>query len=139
MFMASPRSPEMPFPMRYSMPHFPCDFEIPDEWISEAGFSGFSPGQESYRSFGATRVLLTEIEPPSRLISHPLTWRGFDRGRFVEILKGVVQGHEIPPVPVTEMPVIDLTRSPYRYRILNGVHRFYASVAAGFSHLPVVT
>lgn len=28
-------------------------------------------------------------------------------------------------------------RGDYRYKIYNGVHRYYASVAVGFSHLPV--
>jgi len=29
--------------MRFQMPHFPTEFEIPDEWLDEAGFQGFSP------------------------------------------------------------------------------------------------
>jgi hypothetical protein len=27
--------------MRYPMPHFPCEFEIPDDWIAEAGAQAF--------------------------------------------------------------------------------------------------
>jgi len=53
------------------------------------------------------------------------------------VLKGIVSGAEIAPVPLIELPSGDfLARAPYRYRVRNGVHRFYASIAAGFECLP---
>ena len=49
-----------------------------------------------------------------------------------------MSGAMIQPVPVTEIPFIDLDPSPYRFRVHDGFHRFYASVAAGFEALPTV-
>jgi len=120
------------------MPHLPCEFEIPDDWLVEAGALGFSPKRAAYRSvLSAAAAPLTEVEPPPRLVGYPLSWRGLDRTRFVRILNGMVTDAEIEPVPVVEMPFVDLVPSPYRLRVANGVHRFYASVAMGYSHLPV--
>lgn len=107
------------------MPHFPCEFEIPDDWIAEAGATGFEPIRPAYRTAApATEVGLTEIEPPPRLVGHPLSWRGLDRTRFVSILTGMVRDAAIEPVPVVTMPFTDLVRSPYQIRVMNGVHRF---------------
>jgi hypothetical protein len=36
--------------MRFPMPHHPCEFEIPDDWLREAGAIGFTPITTSYRS-----------------------------------------------------------------------------------------
>jgi hypothetical protein len=124
--------------MRFSMPHFPCQFEIPDAWLTEAGANGFTPSRAAFRSGpSAVDVLLTAVEPPPRLIGYPLSWRGLDQARFVRVLRGMVADAEIEAVPVMPMPFVDLVRSPYEFRIRDGVHRFYASVAMGFSHLPV--
>lgn len=84
----------------------------------------------------AVEVLLTAVEPPPRLIGYPLSWRGLDNARFVRVLRGMVDAAAIEAVPVLPMPFVDLGRSPYEFRIRDGVHRFYASVAMRFSHLP---
>lgn len=123
--------------MRFPMPHFPCEFEIPDAWLDEAGANGFTPTRAAFCSgSSAVNVLLTAVEPP-RLNGYPLSWRGLDRVRFVRVLKWMVEDTEIEGVPVLPMPYVDLGSSPYEFRIRDGVHRFYASVAMGFSHLAV--
>jgi hypothetical protein len=124
--------------MRYPMPHFSCEFEIPDDWIAEAGAQAFSRGTAAYRtSAQACDTPLTEVEPPPRLAHVHLSWRGLDRDRFVRVLNWMVLGVPIEPVPVVEMPFVDLGSSPYKFRVRDGVHRFYASIAAGFTHLPL--
>jgi hypothetical protein len=40
---------------------------------------------------------LREIEPPYRTLEKD--WRGFDRGRLIRVLNGIVTGAEIEPVP----------------------------------------
>jgi hypothetical protein len=123
--------------MRFPMPNFPCEFEIPDDWLAEAGMDSFIRAGVSYRSTPAARLLpLTAVEPVYRLVGHPKDWRGFDRVRLISVLKGIVADAEIEPVPLFELPVTDYPHTPYRYRVLNGFHRFYASIAAGFDHLP---
>jgi hypothetical protein len=123
--------------MYFPMPHLPCEFEIPDEWLAEAGVAGFVPDRVAYRSGSAQHALLTAVEPPPRLVGYPLSWRGLDQVRFIRILKWMVTNTEIEPVPVVAMPYVELGSSPYAFRVRDGVHRFYASVAVGFSHLPI--
>jgi hypothetical protein len=54
--------------MRFPMPNYPCDFEIPDDWLSDAGMGGFVPTANAYRSIAsAVLVPLREIEPPYRM------------------------------------------------------------------------
>src|SRR5436190_1563914 len=78
--------------MRFQMPHFPTEFEIPDEWLDEAGFQGFSPASRFFRSSPeAILVPLTAIEPVARFVAHPKDWRGFDRKRLVSVLKGILR------------------------------------------------
>jgi hypothetical protein len=124
--------------MRFPMPHFPCEFEIPDDWLSEANALSFAPERPAYRAPALAEIVpLTKVEPPPRLVGYPLSWRGLDRTRFISVLVGMVADAEIDPVPVVEMPYIDLGSSPYEFRVRDGVHRFYASVAMGYLHLPL--
>jgi hypothetical protein len=58
---------------------------------------------------------------------------GFDRTRMTDILRGIATYTNLPPIPVVER-----NQDAYRYLLCNGTHRFYASVAAGFSHVPTV-
>lgn len=124
--------------MRYQMPNYPCEFEIPDSWLAEAGMNGFSPTESAFcSSVDAVLVPLTEVEPPMRRPTTLKDWRGFDHDRLLRILKGFVEGDEIPWVPLLELPhVSEFTPRPYRYRVRDGYHRYYASVAAGFECLP---
>ena len=93
--------------MRYLMPHYPCEFEIPDDWLAEAGLRGLTPNAAAYcSSANAVLVPLREIEPPYRLVAHPKDWRGFDRTRMISILNGIVTGSEIEPVPLLEIPQV---------------------------------
>jgi hypothetical protein len=128
--------------MRFALPLFPAEFEIPDAWWSEAGMSGFRPAEAAYRSTAdAThRIPLREIEPPFRLPEVPRDFRGFDRKRMIHILMRIAADEEIDPVPVLILPPLrDISRAPFRFRVLDGVHRFYASIAAGFECLPSAT
>jgi hypothetical protein len=84
----------------------------------------------------AMLVPLTEIEPVPRFVTHAKDWRGFDRSRLVRLLKGFVAGDEIEPVPLCRLPVLEFPSSPYQYRVVNCLHRFCGSIAAGFVHLP---
>jgi hypothetical protein len=53
------------------------------------------------------------------------------------LLDGFVKDAEIEAVPLLELPNLsEFTRAPYRFRVRNGVHRFFASITAGFECLP---
>jgi hypothetical protein len=126
--------------VRFSMPNFPCGFDLPDEWWLEAGMETFTKTSQSYVSQGAaTTVPLVRIEPPYRLCSVPKDWSGFDKERLVNVLRGIAMGADLPPVPLAVLPAgDDLTPAPYTYRVRDGFHRFFASIAAGYVSLPVV-
>lgn len=125
--------------MRYVMPNFPCDFEIPDDWIAESGIGAFRPGEPSYRPASDARVVsLSEIVPPSRGRDCHNDWHGFDRKRLVDVLRGITTRDKIAPVPVIELPKSDhLLRLSHQYFVRDGFHRYYGSIMAGFSYLPV--
>lgn len=124
--------------MRFPMPYYPAEFEIPDEWLGDISFPVSLPASGSFRSFPTAKIiLLAEIEPPLRYRTHPKDWNGFEKARLVSLLKAMATGVELPPVPIAELPVFDFPQSPYRFRVRDGYHRFYASLAAGFSSLPV--
>jgi hypothetical protein len=102
--------------MRFPMPHFPCEFEIPDDWIAEAGARDFVPGTVGYLpSAPAHDAPLTQVEPPPRFSHVQLSWRGLDRERFVRVLRWMVESVPVEPVPVVEMPFVDLGSSPYKF------------------------
>ncbi len=131
--------------MRYPMPNFPCEFEIPDSWLAEAGMTDFKPSDSAYRwtacslvpHVAVELVPLAVVEPPLRLLTVPKDWRGFDHDRLIRILRGFVNGDEIEAVPLFDLSLAgEFAPRSYRYRVRNGCHRFYASVAAGFGCLP---
>jgi ParB-like chromosome segregation protein Spo0J len=125
--------------MRYPMPNYPCEFEIPDDWLTEADMVGFTRAAAAYRSTAAAvAVPLRDIEPPYRTPWTPKDWRGFDHDRLVRVLSWIATDAQIEPVPMVTLPRSDFLAAPYRYRICDGYHRFYASIAAGFEQLPAV-
>src|SRR5262245_28723494 len=70
--------------MRYAMPNFRCEFEIPDDWLTEAGAVGFIPPSTAYHSSSdAILVPLVDIEPPYCSLTIIKDWRGLTgRGLF---------------------------------------------------------
>jgi hypothetical protein len=126
--------------MRFAFPRFPAEFEIPDEWWTEAGMSDFTPHSSAYRSSAVHTIALDDIEPPFRLRRAPLDWRGFCRMRMVSILRGFVADAELPPIDLLDIPLThDLSGDPFMYRVVAGFHRFYASIAAGSDRIPAAS
>lgn len=108
-------------------------FEIPDEWWIEAGMPGYVSRSSAYVPAETRRPVilapLTAIEIPRRTPGLP----GLDRGRTVRTLRGIVEGRPLPPVPAEE-----LVGERHLYMLRDGFHRFHVSVAAGFTHMPIV-
>ncbi len=130
--------------MRVPMPHFPCGFEIPDDWLIVSGMDAFTPASTSYRSTAnAVLVPLDEIEPPYRAKTCPNDWLGFDRTRMIRVMSWIATESEIEAIPLIQLPELDerLASTPFRYhrysyRTTDGFHRFYASVVARFENVP---
>lgn len=107
-------------------------FEIPDEWWTFAEMPGFKPGRDYYpydpKAKDVQIIPLAEIEPLQRSPGTPL----FEKCRLVPILFAFQSRFcALPPVELHPKK-----SGPFRYRIANGCHRYYGSIAAGYTHLP---
>ncbi|WP_297388448.1 hypothetical protein [Acidiferrobacter sp.] len=110
------------------------DFEIPDSWQTKAKVLGWTSAATFYPAaadphYPTVVIPLHFIAPPERDPGTP--W--FDEARMVRILQGLRSGIPLPPIEIHEPP----DKSMFRYAIRDGFHRFYASAALGFTHLPV--
>ena len=113
----------------------PMRVSIPDDWLREAGVIGFVPMTTSYHSTAGTMLIpLTEIEPVPRLVKKD--FRGFDRDRLIQLLRGFVSSDKIEPVPLSELPLWEFPATPHRFRVRDGFHQLYASIAVGYECCP---
>jgi hypothetical protein len=104
--------------------------EIPPEWLAEAGLQNFVATRPSFRCTASHDLIpLADIERIVRTV--PLDANGFCRDRMMRILVGIRDDDAVPPIDVEKA---DPGQRPYRLRA--GAHRFYASLALGFSHVP---
>lgn len=120
--------------MKYRLPHQPLGFEIPDEWWATAKMDNWKPVAKCYTATSAPRypttiVPISEVVAPVR--NEGVAW--FTEVRMVQVLTGFRSGEVMPPIEVDE----PLDQTCFRYRVRDGFHRFYASAAVGFTHLPV--
>jgi hypothetical protein len=118
----------------FSIPASTLQFAIPDEWWQFCALNTFRPRSEFYpyaRDFTTVQAVpLTQIEPPLRDADVP----PFKKYKLVPVLLGFTSPEcAIQPVRVSEQ-----TGGRYTYRVLNGYHRFYASIAVGYLKLPVI-
>lgn len=120
--------------MRFSTPRNDRVFEIPDEWWSFVELNSAVPRRSEYYPYWSNDdvqiVPLSEIEPPQRVGG----LAPFKKYKLVPVLLAFQSPEcDLPPIQVTEQESSD-----YRFRVMNGFHRFYSSVAAGYSHIPVI-
>lgn len=121
--------------MEFAVPGSDVCFTIPDDWWHFCEMPNFRPRLQFYpytRSCSEAIVVpITQIEPPVRDAGTP----PFRKYKLVPVLLAFRSPEcALPPVPVEQ-----LDAGSYRYRPINGYHRFYASVAAGYSMLPVIS
>jgi hypothetical protein len=108
-------------------------FEIPDEWWRFADMNTFSLDGARCFPVDPARVddlvPVVDIEPPER---DPGV-APFKKAKMVPILMAFVSSNALPPIEVCRLGVA----APYRYRLYDGYHRFYASVAVGYPMVPI--
>ena len=125
--------------------HCDIEYEIPDEWLAEAEVESFVTNGRSYRAgpspypeLSVEEVAVGEVEPLRRKGSHGVfndnPNDGTAQARVVSILCGFRQDAFIPPIEVARLA----TGASSKYKLVHGTHRFYCSVAVGFSHVPAV-
>jgi hypothetical protein len=126
--------------MIFSLPRVPLCFEIPDAWISESGIHDFVPNTWTYCAAEAPMerqslvVPIADVQLPVRCPGVTLDTNGFSRDRFLTAARAIVSGRPWPPIPICSFE--ERTVEGYRYCVVDGYHRFYASIAAGYSHIP---
>jgi hypothetical protein len=109
----------------------PAEFEIPDDWWAAAGMSDFTSLRSAYNSARGEPIQLVHIEPPFRPRNVHPTSNGFNRERFVAILKGFRSDAQLPPIDLLSIPSAhDISGDPFEFRVIAVFHRFYASIAA---------
>jgi len=122
--------------MRFQLPDG-RPFELPDEWWRVSGMQTFvrtSPHyilkpceREGWMS--PTIVSLSDIQPIVRN-GPQFDHFGMDRARMVDILTGIAT---LAPIPAIQ---IKPCTNSYRFTLYYGLHRYYASIAAGFPAIP---
>ena len=114
--------------MRY-VSHDSVEFEIPDVWLVQSGLIGASLADDHFVSDEAETVLdIPQVSSPVR--GPGVRW--FDEDRMLKILAAFVSNQSLPPVDVDQP-----SQGRFPYRVRDGLHRYYASVAAGFRGIPV--
>jgi hypothetical protein len=106
--------------------------EIPGAWLEEAKATHFSPSTPAYAAlpdaaWPVTVVAIPEVTPPAR---NPGVV-GLHQDRTVSLLRAITSNQPLPAISVDRPP------GQARYRLRDGYHRYYISVALGFSHVPV--
>jgi hypothetical protein len=121
--------------------HHDLMVDLNDEWWAEAGMHNFVPTAQAYRSDqDAVEVCIADIGPVD--LQRQLIGMFKDnadvgipaRERVLKILWGFRCGETIPPVKI----VGGDAGYGYKYRLKDGAHRLYLSIAAGFTHVPTI-
>ncbi len=108
------------------------DHIVPAEWLQEAGLNGFQPRSPSYVCSVDHKVIaIANIELPMRNEGIVKDKDGFDRVRMIAVLTGIRDGSALPPIILWPG-----TGWPRQWELRDGFHRYYASVALGFTHIP---
>ena len=110
-------------------------YEIPKEWLSFCEFERVDAGYRFYSYeqcwLNAQAIPVAEIEPPIRADSV----EPFKKYKMVPVLMAMMDPNgALPPIVVVEIGA----PSKYKYKVVNGFHRFYASVQRGYPKIPVV-
>ena len=116
--------------------------ELDNAWWEEARMEGFTSAKNAYRGDPnkapgkeILEIDLNDVKPVLReKIFNDSEEFGTAKSRVLRILRWFLNDTPIEPVTISLEP----PSSDYRYRLVTGAHRFYCSMAAGFSHVPAI-
>jgi len=104
--------------------------EIPPEWLAEVGLQNFKPVQSSIRcAIPHALIALDQIQRFVREI--PIDTNGFRRIKMIPVLERIRDD-----VPFSEPIYVARQAGQWPYFLRDGVHRYYASLTLGFTHVP---
>jgi hypothetical protein len=119
--------------VKFRVPINDVEFEIPDEWLKDAGLESFRPTSDHYvtNMLACTAtVAIEEVEPPLRKEGE--FWFR-NRESVVNVLSKIVAGEGLAPIEVWSKE----KKKSKRYIVRDGFHRYYASIVAGFPKIPI--
>lgn len=132
--------------MLFRLCHPPLCFEIPDDWWVRSGAAGYKATETCFRYHSAPSTVATciaELATVAPMLRRPGVNRnafGFradgldgEEGGMMGVLKAIVSGTSLPTVQVSKTRT---SAEGFGFKVRNGFHRFYASHALGFTHLP---
>lgn len=111
------------------------DYRIPTDWLAFCEVDTWQRRSELYpwtpSATDVERIAIEDIEPPRRD-----AWlEPFRKYKLVPILLAFMSPEcALPPIALDELP----SGSPFKYRVTNGLHRYYASRAVGYTRIPAV-
>jgi hypothetical protein len=121
--------------------HHDLAVTLDNAWWKKAGMESFIRESNAYtadrsRLRAFVKVCLIAINDVEPLRRDPIFRDNIEDGtpaeeRVIHILKGFVNGDAIHPVEL-----IKNFSGPQLFSLRDGAHRFYCSVAAGFTHVP---
>ena len=127
--------------------HHNLIIELDDAWWTEAGMENFAPKRKTYRvdkekaeGKEIFEIRIDEISPVKRnpgvniFPNDCINTGRTARTRVMAILRWFIDDEAIEPVKV----VPESSDSEFRYKLTDGVHRLYCSLAAGFTHVPTI-
>jgi hypothetical protein len=124
--------------------HHDQRIELPDEWWEAAGMAGFKPTHAAYPTDAKLTdgkqifdVKILDVRPVQRNPGVGIFNDGEEgtaKERVTSLLRGFRVGSLIRPVEVVQEPAA----SRYRFKLVAGAHRFYCSLAVGFTHVPAI-
>ena len=121
--------------MKFKTPKNGIEFEIPNEWWKFSEMDKFNINGARFYPYpisaeNVEAVAISEIEPPTRNQNIP----PFKKYKLVPVLMAFMSPEcELPPVEV-----VNNNSSEYKFKVKNGYHRYYASVAVGYPMLPII-
>jgi hypothetical protein len=122
--------------MIFETPAGGVKFDIPNDWWAFAEMEKFNRVGQFYYYGGqcfsdvAVVIDLVQVKPPQRDPGTGL----FKKYKLLPVLFALTSPEcSLPPITVER-----LLGSSFQFSVTNGFHRYYASVAVGFSKLPVV-
>lgn len=121
--------------MRFSTPRKDFEFDIPDEWWSFAEMEKAISNPGAYYPYSPASddiqvISLYDIEPPQRSKGVP----PFKKYKLVPVLLAF----QSPECALPPLEIAMLQGSIYQYLLTNGYHRYYSSIAVGFTHAPAI-
>eukprot|EP00747_Dinoflagellata_sp_TGD_P164811 gnl/TRDRNA2_/TRDRNA2_185273_c0_seq1.p1 gnl/TRDRNA2_/TRDRNA2_185273_c0~~gnl/TRDRNA2_/TRDRNA2_185273_c0_seq1.p1 ORF type:complete len:316 (-),score=60.32 gnl/TRDRNA2_/TRDRNA2_185273_c0_seq1:268-1215(-) len=97
-----------------------------DRWVSEEGCETFEVPEGLVRD----DLLLKSIQKPMRTQPTQQGWF-VEQERLFSVLRAMIAGKPLPPIRVA-------TDAGEPSRVMNGFHRYYASLLLGYTEIPVV-